>query len=380
METISLYIHIPFCVKKCRYCDFYSVPYEAGLAAAYLEALEREIDLAAREGILDKCVVRTVYIGGGTPTVLGAAGLWSLCRLVKGRFSLARGFEWTVECNPESFTQEKAAALLDAGVNRLSLGVQSLDDRTLGLLGRAHDAARSRELLAEPALGSFGSVNVDLIYGLPGQTAASLESTVLELLASPYVNHFSAYELTLADETPFGRHRSLLPLPGDDDISAMTERLWRLLGENGFEHYEVSNFAKPGRRSRHNEAYWDHRPYVGFGCAANSYRHPLRWGNVKDLGRYAALLDADCLPREFTEEIDGKKLSEELLFLGLRRADGIDKELFLKKCGRHLGDIAGASKIAGFIQQGLLVEDDYSLRPTERGMLFADAMARELMA
>jgi oxygen-independent coproporphyrinogen-3 oxidase len=379
MNNFSLYLHLPFCAKKCRYCDFYSVPYEKASADTYLDALEREIGLSTKSGLLDGAMVRTLFMGGGSPSVISPDQLRALCACVRGAFTLEADLEWTVECNPESFTHEKAAALLENGVNRLTFGMQSFDDRELGLLGRVHNAARCRELLSDPMLGRFASIGVDLMYGLPGQTLATLEGSLRAVLESPYVKHVSAYELTIAEGTPFGRHRSLLPRPDDDTIAAMTERLWRLLGENGFDHYEVSNFAQPGHRCHHNEAYWDHAPYLGLGCAAHSYFHPKRWANVKDLDHYGAMIAAGRFPREFEEELDTAKLAEEMLFLGLRRSAGINKVTFKENCGIEFSEFANTEKIAEFIRKGLLIENGPIFMPTERGMLFADAMARELL-
>ena len=379
MSPLSLYIHIPFCAKKCRYCDFYSVPYAPNLADAYLDTLQREIGLYAKSGLTSGAAVQTVFVGGGTPSVLSPAQIGALCALVDENFALADGLEWSLECNPESFTYEKAAALLSGGVNRLTFGMQSLDDRELSVLGRVHDAARCRALLADPALAPFASIGVDLMYGLPGQGLESLERSVRAVLASPCVKHLSAYELTLADGTPFGRHRSLLPRPDDDQVAAMTEALWAVLADNGFEHYEVSNFAKPAHRCRHNETYWDHRPYLGLGCAAHSFVRSQRWGNVRDIVRYIAMVDEGRFPREFIEDIDPAKLAEERLFLGLRRSAGIDRDAFEKNCGIKFGEFAGKEKIAEFVRQELLIDRRPFLAPTEKGMLVADAMARELL-
>jgi oxygen-independent coproporphyrinogen-3 oxidase len=240
MNPASLYVHIPFCIKKCRYCDFYSVPYDASLADDYLSALLNETKLIKQKYRLnDSLPIQTVFIGGGTPSVLSPKQLASLCGLLRAAFVFAPEYEWTVECNPESFTQEKASVMLGSGVTRLSFGFQSLDNRELSFLGRAHTAERCREILADNELDKFHSISVDLMYGLPGQTIGSLERSLKIVVESPQVKHLSAYELTVADGTTFGRRRSLLPLPGDDIMSVMTGRLWELLEAHGFAQYEV---------------------------------------------------------------------------------------------------------------------------------------------
>jgi oxygen-independent coproporphyrinogen-3 oxidase len=328
MTDLSLYIHLPFCAKKCRYCDFYSTKADDRLIERYCAALPREIDLYCDHPAVAGAQVQTVFFGGGTPSVLPAEDLAALCCLVRFRFSLAPDAEWTVECNPESFTREKAAVLLEHGVTRLTFGIQSLDDQELSLLGRMHSAERCVDVLGDTALSRFSSIGADIIYGLPGQTIETLDCTIGRLLEFPVISHISAYELTIAEGTPFGRHRSLLPMPGDETMAEMTQHLWSLLTDVGFEQYEVSNFAKQGHRCRHNNVYWDHKPYLGLGCAAHSYLHPKRWGNVRDVERYCSMVEDGIFPREFAETLDSHKLATEMVFLGLRRVDGLNEERF----------------------------------------------------
>ncbi len=377
--SIGLYLHVPFCAAKCRYCNFYSVQYNPEVAAAYLDAIKREIELCRDRRIIgDRIEVGTVFFGGGTPSVLSVAELSSLCRMIRESFALASDCEWTVECNPESFTEEKSAMLLSEGVTRLSFGVQSLSDRELRLLGRIHTAERCR-LLREESLSSFSSIGVDLMYGLPGQSFEDLRKTLQELLTFPNIQHLSAYELTVAEGTPFGRHRRLLPLPEDSEMSRMTEGLWQLLRNAGFDHYEVSNFARQGHRCRHNEAYWDHRPYLGLGCASHSYLNGQRFANVPDLQKYRDLVENGHLPRAFIEDIDPTMIASEMVLLGLRRAKGIDTLAFIDKCGISFDKLANREKIVEFIGQGLLTYAGPFLQPTERGLLVADALAAALI-
>jgi oxygen-independent coproporphyrinogen III oxidase len=380
MNPIALYLHIPFCIKKCRYCDFYSVRYDEAHAETYLSTLAKEIALCKKTYFPDGIpVIATLYIGGGTPTVLTIRQLRSLCALLHSSFTLAPGYEWTVECNPESFTGEKAAVLLGAGVTRLSFGFQTLNNRELSTLGRSHTTEQCRALLSDQLLSRFLSVTVDLMFGLPGQTARSLERSLAAIVDSPYVKHISAYELTVADATPFGRHRSMLPLPTEQEMAAMTQYVWDLLEANGFTQYEVSNFAKAGHACRHNEAYWNHDPYLGLGCAAHSYCPPERAANVRDVGRYCAMTNDNRLPRDFTEVIDAKKIGMEMVFLGLRRADGINEALFQEKCGISFDAFINRKKRAAFVDRGLLSYQKPFWKPSRQGLLMADAMARELI-
>jgi oxygen-independent coproporphyrinogen III oxidase len=380
MDPRSLYIHIPFCKKKCRYCDFYSVPYEASLADAYLAALALEIEFYKKRILAEESApVQTIFIGGGTPTMLTADQLRRLCSLVRTSFRLAPDCEWTVECNPDSFTAEKADVLNDAGVTRLTFGFQSLDDRELRLLGRVHTADRCREVLADPVLVRFSSIGIDIMYGLPGQTVETLERSLGPVFDSPYVKHISAYELTVADGTPFGRHRSLFPLPDDDAMTVMTGRLWELLAATGFKQYEVSNFAKAEHACRHNMACWAHESYLGLGCAAHSFLPPERFANMRDVYRYILEVRAGRLPREFTETLDRHTLGVEMILLGLRTVQGINEDDFLEKIGYGLVPSLNKGKLSFFTDKGLLLYEKPFLKPTRKGLLMADALARELL-
>lgn len=376
---LSLYIHIPFCAKKCRYCDFYSVPYDEQRADEYLAALAREIALYNKNPAIKNATVQTVYFGGGTPSILTVNQQSNLLALIRNSFTIAKSVEWTVECNPDSFTDEKAVVLLEGGVTRLSFGLQSLHDRELSLLGRVHSSARCKEILGDPVLAAFASISVDLMYGLPGQTSGTLAESLAVIFASPHVRHISAYELTIASNTPFDRHQSLLPLPGQEQMGAMTETLWNMLETNGFMQYEVSNFARKGHACRHNEAYWDHAPYLGLGCAAHSFLEGKRWANVKDLSRYRSMVNDGTFPWEFEEEIDAEKLAFETLFLGLRTVKGIDEDAFKERYGREFGDYVNREKLELFEKQGLLIYKKPFWVPTKKGLLMADAMARELV-
>jgi oxygen-independent coproporphyrinogen III oxidase len=377
--NLSLYLHIPFCARKCRYCDFYSVPYDEPRADEYLAALAKEISLYDNDPEIHTATLHTVYIGGGTPSILSVGQLRELCGLVRNSFAFANNLEWTVECNPDSFTREKASVFLENGVTRLSFGMQSMNDKELALLGRVHSSTRCKEILYDPMLAEFASIGIDLMYGLPGQTIGSLAESLDMIFAAPRVSHISAYELTIASQTPFGRHRSLLPLPGRERMEAMTETLWNTLEVNGFEQYEVSNFARVGHKCRHNGAYWDHGPYLGLGCAAHSFIESKRWGNMKDISGYCSMVKDGSFPRDFHELIDTKCMAFEMLFLGLRRVKGIDENDFRKRCGVEFVDYVNCEKLDLFEKQGLLAYKKPFWVPTKRGLLMADGMARELV-
>ncbi len=377
-SQLSIYIHIPFCVSKCRYCDFYSTKYDSSLADRYIDALAVEWDLVCREKRLNAPQIVTVYFGGGTPSLLSLNQWEKIGGSLLSRFNRDFLVEFSVECNPDSFSAEKASLLLQLGVNRLTFGVQSLCDRELRAAGRVHDAQTALNVLHQQCLKKFHSVGVDLIYGLPGQSINSLSMTLQKLTASEYVNHFSAYELTIAESTTFGRHRKILPLPDEDTVYEMTSVVREYLLQKGFEQYEISNFARKNHRCFHNEAYWDHQSYIGLGCAAHSYLHPYRWANVSDLGEYLEKISQNKLPRSFSEFIDTETLAKEMLFLGLRRSDGIDIRVFEERTGKEFSSLVDMKKIEKFISMGWLQYRNSVFLVTSSGLLFADTMAREL--
>lgn len=371
----ALYIHLPFCRSKCRYCDFYSITNIGTSIDEYIVALAREWELRTKETSLE---LTSVFIGGGTPSLLSFKQWKSLQRYLLRQLPVADGAEWTVECNPDSFNEEKAHLLADIGVNRLTFGVQSLDDRELALMGRPHSSRDALNALASQALSRFRSVGADAIYGLPGQTVSSFSRTLQRLLENPVVKHLSAYELTVAEGTPFGRHRSLLPFPAEDALENMVDTLLSVTTTNGFTQYEVSNFSRDGYASRHNAGYWNHEPYIGIGCAAHSYLHPVRSWNISDVNNYCQKLGAVQVPVERSEELSGAMIAREMLFLGLRRIAGIDTDRFEEISGIPFADFVPGERLERFCADGLLEHDPPFWKPTPKGLFFADLMAREL--
>jgi len=377
---LSLYIHIPFCIKKCRYCDFYSIPFHNDIVLAYIEALGKEWDIYLRDPIINKQAIRTVYIGGGTPSLL-TVDMWKkLDEVLFSKIDKSEIKEWSVECNPESFTIEKAEMYADSGVNRLTFGIQSLNPRELSVCGRAHSAKRALEVLNYKVLAEkFRSVGVDLIYSLPGQTLETLDNTLSTVLSVPVIKHLSAYELTIADDTPFGRHRQKLSIPSEELSVEMYDLINKRCGEVGMNQYEVSNYAFAGHESIHNKAYWSHKPYIGLGTSAHSYIHPKRWSNVADVEDYISEVSANKRPVDFEEILGTVELASEIIFLGLRSADGIDENEFTSRTGLKISDEGREKILLKYVDSGLLEKHNRRWIPTSKGMLFADMMARELM-
>jgi oxygen-independent coproporphyrinogen-3 oxidase len=393
-------MHMPFCVRKCRYCDFYSVPLSdnSPLVNKYIDALSKEWEFYKYSGILDDKYIHTIYIGGGTPSLLNVDSWERLDKLLFSAFNKPQLKEWSVECNPESFTIEKARAYAESGVTRLTFGVQSLDARELSVCGRAHGAERALEVLRYDCLNEmFDSIGVDIIYALPGQTVNTLDDTLSSILSVPSVKHISAYELTIAKNTPFGRHKKILPLPAEELSAEMYELIGKRCAERGMVQYEVSNYALPGFESVHNKAYWSHKPYIGLGASAHSYIHPKRWSNIADVNRYILSMSSISLTSyskfkisnissippntgavNFEETLSPLELSREIIFLGLRNEEGIDEEDFFAKTGIELCADGRGERLQKYADTGLLKRAGKKYIPTSKGMLFADMMAREL--
>jgi oxygen-independent coproporphyrinogen III oxidase len=377
-ETISLYIHIPFCVRKCNYCDFYSVPYDTSLADAYVRALCIEWEQKKKQYCLEHTSVQSIYFGGGTPSLLSEGQWQELKRGLIDNLTVAPDLEWTVECNPDSFTEEKAALWHSMGVTRLTIGVQSLDDGELATLGRPHTARQALSVLGSPVLSVFHSTGADLMYGLPQQTVVSFGRSLEIVLSMDAVKHLSAYELAIGKNTPFGRQTDL-PLPSEDDVCEMAKLLFAKTKAAGFERYEISNFAKKGHRCRHNQSYWDHSPYLGLGAAAHSFIGSKRSSNVRDVARYISGMRTSLGVEEFSEIIDQKKREAEAVLLRLRTTDGLDEDRFAAIGGTAFYGGGRCAVLDDLLKRGLMRYERPVWSLTEEGMLLCDAVIRRLV-
>lgn len=304
----GLYIHIPFCRRKCLYCDFYSVAIEEGLAERYTAAVIRNIK--AYGGQFD-----TVYFGGGTPILL-APYLGEMLRAA----DIAEGAEITAEANPCEMTDEALDALLEAGVNRISVGVQSFCDNELQALGRRHDSETAEKAMLRARAAGFANISADLMLGIPQQTSDSLTATLERMTALP-ITHISAYMLKVEENTPFGRNTPVLP--DEDETADMYLQTVDALAQHGFHQYEISNFAKDGCECRHNLKYWRAEEYLGIGPAAHSFLDGRRFGVPRDLN---AFLCAERQEEQLTE--DAPDPTEERVMLGLRLSEGIPETLW----------------------------------------------------
>jgi oxygen-independent coproporphyrinogen-3 oxidase len=368
--SIGLYVHIPFCIKKCLYCDFPSVAGGEELYAAYTAALCREI--AGKGGLLSAGAVDTVYIGGGTPTVLPADCLAAIGRCLRASFTVTEDAEFTVESNPGTLDGEKLAALRAIGVNRVSLGVQAFDDAVLAAAGRIHTAAQALEAVAAVRAAGFGRVSVDLMYGLPGQTAASFRAGLERAAALP-VGHISVYGLKVEEGTPFAGLAAAgrLALPDEDEEEAMYDLATSWLPARGFARYEISNYARPGDECRHNLKYWRYEPYIGVGAAAHSFWQEERLANTADVRDYIGRVTAGETPVASCERPDGAVAMAEYVFLALRTAAGVSYADFAASFGRGFPERYGAIA-AELSRRGLVAAGQDYLRLTAKGQKYGN--------
>jgi oxygen-independent coproporphyrinogen-3 oxidase len=316
---------------RCTYCDFPTVAGRDEKTGAYVEALAREIATAPAGGLTR---IDSIFFGGGTPSRLREEQVAALLAAVRARFDVAADTEITLEGNPESLTRDSLAGFRRAGVTRISVGVQSLDDAVLSKVGRAHDAASARRAVAEARAAGFPDVSLDLIAGLPGEDLARWGDTIAEA-ASWSPDHVSVYLLESDKDTPLGRavRGGRLTLHDDDALTAAYETTVEVLAREGFDLYEISNFARAGRRSRHNLKYWTDVPYAGFGLGAASYLAGERRGNRRDLDGYLDDLEAGLPPVAESEPFDAARRLEEALFLGLRVVEGVDLAALSRRYG-----------------------------------------------
>ena len=363
-ELPGLYIHVPFCKTKCPYCDFYSIT-DAGPATRWSEGLEREMEIYGRlfSGF------DSVYIGGGTPSVLDAQAIIRLMASVRDRWSLGPGAEVTLEANPDDVTEEKLHSYRSAGINRLSIGVQSFDDGELAFLGRRHTAEGAEKALGLVRSCGFDNFGIDLMYGLKGQTRKKwLENLERALAFGPV--HLSCYQLTLEGATPFSRLReqgTLKPVTEEAGRRLFLDTP-RFLAERGFIHYEISNFAKgPEHMSRHNRKYWSHTPYLGLGPGAHSFLGGRRWWNPRSVEQYCASLEAGLTPVEGSEELSPDQVRLERVYFGFRTREGLD--------AADLSPGSLASKAFEDLKRLRLVKvRGARVIPTTKGFLLADRL------
>ena len=378
MEPISIYIHIPFCVRKCAYCDFTSFPGRGAQMEAYLSAVCHE--MRAQAAFFGRRRVRTVFLGGGTPTLMTGEQAQRLLDALRACFDLAPDAEITMEGNPGTVTAQSLAAYRAAGVNRLSLGVQSLDDGLLAAIGRIHTAAQAREAVSMARTAGFENVNLDLMLGLPGQSVAQWERTLEEAIAlAP--EHLSCYSLIVEEGTPLSaqlERGECAPLPDEDALCRMDEITAQWTAQAGFARYEVSNYAKPGRECRHNIVYWACEPYLGLGCAAHSDMDGRRFYNPSDWAGYLRMAQSGTTARDAEGESTRQERMFERMMMGLRMVRGVDCARFARDFGAQPEEV-WKEALARNVRVGLMERRGDFLRLTQRGMQVMNSVLVELL-
>ena len=396
-KELELYLHIPFCVKKCAYCDFLSKPADEETRGRYVDAMVKEI-----EGCREECkdyTVTTVFMGGGTPSILAGREILRIFEALRRSFSFVPNPEMTIEANPGTVTEEKLDAWREAGINRLSIGLQSTSDTELRLLGRIHTYGDFLDTYHLARRRGFDNINVDLISAIPGQSVASWERT-LKRTADLEPEHISAYSLIIEEGTCFyewyqdGDSKEkgkcalrLPPLPDEETDRRIYRKTKEILEERGYFRYEISNYAKKGYACRHNLGYWERKEYLGIGLGASSLMQEQRFHNTCDLSSYLELLNKErkspgenqcALLREELESLSVQEQMEEFFFLGLRKTQGVSGNEFLRLFGRSMDEVYG-EKIRKLSADGLLIRQEDRLRLTEYGVDVSNYVFGELL-
>lgn len=378
-KSIGLYIHFPFCLSKCLYCSFNSIPYDPDLARRYTEAIKKEIVIKAGEYRLEGRSLKTIYFGGGTPSILSPSVIEDIIAVSGRIFCLEDGIEMTIEANPDTLDREKLDGLIRIGTNRISLGVQSFSDRYLNLLGRSHDTEKARRIFKACRSTGFKNISLDLIYALPDQQINEWLLTVEEAIyLAP--EHISIYCLTIDEGTVLYRRlqNGQIVDSSEEDQIEMYLAAGKRLKKAGYVHYEISNFSLPGKICRHNMLYWDREEYLGLGAGAHSYIGNMRFCNLDSIEEYINLIDSGG-PDNSAEILTREDQLTDAIIFGLRKMEGID-----------LGDVRRRfdvdpllifrKEIDTLITQDMITLSSGKIRLTRKGILLADQVAIEFLS
>ena len=375
---LGLYLHFPYCISKCPYCDFNSYQLEeANQIYSYISALYREITAYSQK--LKTGNIKTVYLGGGTPTILSGTQIFNILKFCEDKFTIDKNAEITIEANPGTLDGEKLKLLIESGINRLSLGAQSFNNVFLKKLGRIHNA---QEIIDSYFLAreiGFANINIDIMFALPDQNTEDLQDT-LKKAVSLKPDHLSLYNLTIKPGTEYYREykRGKLNLPTEDEEYDMYNWVIDFLEENGFEHYEIANFARPHKKSMHNLIYWQNKPYLGIGAGAYSYIRGYRYMNYENPVKYIKETMSGKLPKDNGERLSLRKRMIETIILGLRTKDGVGYKKFKKRFGVSLNDIF-CRQINKLVNLGLLEKSYVKIKLTRDGIFLANTVFREFV-
>ena len=364
-SMLELYIHIPFCIRKCNYCDFLSFPETESGIAQYCHALKEEIKRTGDQA--EDIGVRSVFIGGGTPSILEAEQITEIMTCIRNNFSIEKNAEITIESNPGTLNAEKLNCYHELGINRLSIGLQSTDDDCLRRLGRIHTFQEFEKNYEQARKSGFQNINIDLMSGLPGQSLRGYEDT-LNRVTELKPEHISSYSLIIEEGTPFYKSDSVLQqLPDEDTERKMYERTKEILAQQGYERYEISNYARQGRECIHNLGYWEQVPYLGMGLGASSFYNGARFSNERNFRKY---LSTPYLPFEHREDyvqVSREEQMEDTMIFGLRKMKGISVSEFEQEFGTPIWEMYG-SVIERYSNLGLLIQEGDVLRLTDAGI------------
>lgn len=374
MKPIGLYIHIPFCVKKCNYCDFNSFT-KPELISSYISALKKEI-----ETLKDKdYIAQTIFVGGGTPTILSPEELEDVFHTVYKNIPVSDNAEITIEANPGTLTEEKLLALKYAKVNRLSIGLQASQDRLLKIIGRIHTFKDFKINFEAARRIGFDNINIDLIFGLPTQSVNDFRETLQQVLElNP--EHMSCYSLSIEEGTVFYRllQEEKLKLPSEDEERQMYYEAIKILNQSGYEHYEISNFAVPKRQSEHNKIYWSYKEYLGLGAGAHSFIENQRFYNYPLIEDYIYSMKNLSSAVAEREDISIREQQAEFCFLGLRLLEGIDKKVFKQRFGTEFMQVY-KNAVENMKKEALIEEKGDKVRLTKKGLDFANIVFAEFL-
>lgn len=375
---LGLYLHLPFCISKCPYCDFNSYQLkEDNQISSYISALYQEITTYSKK--LKKSDIKTIYLGGGTPTILSGVQIYNILEFCKSKFTIDKDAEITIEANPGTLDGEKIKLLIESGINRLSLGAQSFNNLFLKKLGRIHNTQNIIDSYYLARKEGFNNINIDIMFALPDQTTEDLQITLKKAI-SLKPDHLSLYNLTIKPGTEYYKKykKGKLKLPNEDEEFDMYNWAIKFLEESGFEHYEISNFARPYKRSMHNLIYWQNKPYLGIGAGAYSFIKGYRYMNYESPARYVKEMMSGKLPVDNGEKLSLRKRMIETIILGLRTKDGVGYIKFKARFGVNLNDIFSEQVIKS-VNLGLLQKDDYRIKLTKKGIFLANTVFREFV-
>ncbi|CAH2715457.1 Heme chaperone HemW [Neobacillus rhizosphaerae] len=373
----AAYIHIPFCEHICHYCDFNKVFLKGQPVDDYLQALDQEMKMTLAQYPTNQ--LQTIFVGGGTPTSLNEQQLYRFCEGINRNLPKAEKLEFTFEANPGDLTKEKLQILKDAGVNRISLGVQTFNDELLKKIGRVHRAKDIYQSVENAKKVGFENISIDLIFSLPTQTIADFEESLIEAFSLD-ITHYSAYSLIIEPKTVFYNllKKGKLLTPGEDVEAAMYELLMEKMEKQGFKQYEISNFSKPGFESKHNLTYWNNEYYYGFGAGAHSYLNGIRRSNSGPLKKYIEQINSGVLPILEDHLVTKAEQMEEEMFLGLRKTEGVSISQFIEKFDRDPRDIF-RNEIADLITKQWIEVEKEKIFLTKKGRLLGNEVFQSFL-